>query len=335
MKCDILLDAIGAIDDELIIDAKNGSIKKRFGVKKTVSLILAAVLCIAFASVTFARPIIRDFYKSLECLITTLKPVNESCIDNGIKMEVISAKVEENKAYVYVSMQDIESDRIDETTDLYDSYFISGSFDSFGSCDKIGYDEETKMATFLITIGRTDGKNLSEGKVNFSVRKFLSRKSEIKGIIDEIDLSLVDTNPEMQSGVKIRGYGGGSEIKDVDVDSLEYLVPQGEYYSPAPDVTITAIGYKDGILRIQTFYKYIFENDNHGFFHLVDENGNKIHSYMNVSYWDEGKNGRYEEVFFKISEEDFKSCELYGEFYISGLMTNGHWEVTFNIEDLG
>ena len=47
-----------------------------------------------------------------------------SCEDNGIKFEVISAYVEGNEAKIFISVQDIDGDRIDETTDLFDNFSI-------------------------------------------------------------------------------------------------------------------------------------------------------------------------------------------------------------------
>lgn len=47
-----------------------------------------------------------------------LKPVNESCVDNGIEMKVVAAEIQDNKATVLVTMRDTEGSRLDETTDL-------------------------------------------------------------------------------------------------------------------------------------------------------------------------------------------------------------------------
>ena len=54
-------------------------------------------------------------------------PVNESCVDNGIEMCVKAIYVHDDSADIYISMKDLTGDRIDETTDLFDSYEIRPS----------------------------------------------------------------------------------------------------------------------------------------------------------------------------------------------------------------
>ena len=62
----------------------------------------------------------------------------------GIRMEVVSASIQGNKAQIYITMQDMEGDRIDASTDLFDSYNIwANAGSSIGGCEKVGFDEET------------------------------------------------------------------------------------------------------------------------------------------------------------------------------------------------
>ncbi len=96
-----------------------------------------------------------DFSPAYEFLYTLspsaaqkLKPVSMISEDNGIKIEVISAYVESGEAKILISVQDLEEDRIDETTDLFDSFSINTSFDCSSSCENIKYDAETETAVF-------------------------------------------------------------------------------------------------------------------------------------------------------------------------------------------
>ena len=95
-----------------------------------------------------------------------------SCEDNGIKFEVISAYVEGNEAKIFISVQDIDGDRIDETTDLFDNFSINTPFDCSSSCENISYDTETKTATFLISISQWNEKDIIGEKITFCVRRF-------------------------------------------------------------------------------------------------------------------------------------------------------------------
>ena len=50
------------------------------------------------------------------------KPINVSCEDNGIEMTVVAAEVNGEKTTILVSMHYKIAKRLDETTDLFDSY---------------------------------------------------------------------------------------------------------------------------------------------------------------------------------------------------------------------
>jgi hypothetical protein len=71
-------------------------------------------------------------------------------------MEVVSAEKEDKRVYIYISMRDLEENRIDETIDLYDSVMLNLPYGFMGNCTKIGFDEETQTATFLITIDQNE-----------------------------------------------------------------------------------------------------------------------------------------------------------------------------------
>lgn len=66
------------------------------------------------------EPAYNLLYKVSPTIAQKLKPVRMSCEDNGIKFEVISAYVEGSEAKIFISAQDIDGDKIDETTDLFE-----------------------------------------------------------------------------------------------------------------------------------------------------------------------------------------------------------------------
>jgi len=144
MKSEELLSAIGEIRDEWIEEAHHAPVRRR-----RISL-LAAVLAVTLAlSLTaFAAADSQIMYDILYALSPSiaqaLKPVQLSCVDNGIEMSVISADVEGNTARVFIGLRDLEGDRIDGTCDLYDSYHIDLPGESFiGYCGFSHFDPET------------------------------------------------------------------------------------------------------------------------------------------------------------------------------------------------
>ena len=117
MNGDKIMNAIGMIDEELVAEAKN-PVKKRFGTKNVLALVAALIIIFAFAVTSNAvKPFIRNLFKDTKQFVEILKPVNVSCISEGIKMEVVSANVAGNEAYIYISMQDLEGDRISSSFD--------------------------------------------------------------------------------------------------------------------------------------------------------------------------------------------------------------------------
>lgn len=351
MNGDKIMEAIGMIDDEIIAEAKK-PVKKRFGAKKVLALVAALIIIFAFAVTSNAvKPFIRNLFKDTKQFVEMLKPVNVSCISEGIEMKVISANVAGSEAYIYISMQDLEGNRIDDSFDLYDSYSISRSFDGYGTCEKVDFDKETGIITFLVTVGSNNGKNIKNGKITFSVKESLGGKITFNSYIDEIDLKKFVLSSETKQITSRRGagYDGTEEMKKF-VDNLESLVPKGKLASPFPGVTITAIGYVDGKLHIQLLYENIGETDCHGSVRLVNKEGKKIRSFCSVSFWDENGNAEiqknlfgkeyiqyfdsYDEQVFEISPEELKNCRLFGEFSSHTEYIEGNWSVTFDIKNI-
>ena len=76
-----------------------------------------------------------------------LQPIEMISEDNGIKMEVVAAYNDNEMAVIYLTMQDLTEDRIDESLNLYNYTLSEGAL--FNS-QIIDYDEETKTATLRI-----------------------------------------------------------------------------------------------------------------------------------------------------------------------------------------
>ena len=314
MNGDKIMDAIGMIDEELVAEAREIKTRK-FRAKKVFAL--AAALIILF--VLGVTAIAKEYNYNLDSILfdtfsyvaEKLKPVNLSCEDNGIKMEVISAKREGKRAHIYISMQDLEENRIDETIDLYDSVYLNLPSGYSGNCTKIGFDEETKKATFLITINRNGGLEIPKRKVSFSVGCFLSGRTEPEGFVDEIDLSkaVIDAQYETEvTGYKRlkEKYEPGSfqnkiyrfayeriprviqnilnlndwyfEYEKYEEETEKYLASDEVFYVSETGAEFVAIGFIDDKLHIKVYYGNRHYSDHIGFLTVFDRDGNEIHS---------------------------------------------------------
>lgn len=329
--------AVNHIDARYIQEADLISInrhtiqKKKSLLKKLVALAACFALCILLLiPATNVQAVYRIMYLISPKFTQALKPVQIACEDQGIRMEVISAYIYENEAKIYISMQDKTGERIDETTDLFDSYSINRPFSSSASCNKVDYDPETHTVTFLIHFTQVEGNKIEGDKITFSVSCFLSKKETYHAKLP-IDLSTASLTPQVQTDVKIRGMSWQPEEEQPTYYS--YLTPlSNSIYEPTPGVSITAMGFINGKLRIQTHYDNIHETDNHGFLTLKDKDGNKIPSEASVSFWDEQSSGSYDETIFVIEPEELNSCTIYGDFQTCSSITKGNWQVTFPLE---
>ena len=336
MKTNELLDAIGMIDDDLIADAKLRRRNGRTFVKRLLLSAAAFALCISVAVPVVAANVPAAYnllYAISPVIAQKLKPVQLSCEDNGIRMEVLSASIEGDAAYIYIALQDLKGERIDETTDLFDSYRINRPFDSSATCRTVGYDAETKTVTFLINITQWGEQQIGGSKLTFSVSRFLSGKEHVIVPLNEIDLTETNLTPKTQTYKSFRGFSLPGDTPDEqlhDLEKADYLIPQGDgIASPTDGVTVTALGYIDGKLHIQSHYEDIHRTDNHGVFYLIDEAGKALSPSYSVSFWDEAQRGSYAEEVFDISADALAGYTLCGEFWTCDTLIEGDWQVTF------
>ena len=332
-------------------------VKARPIFKRVVTVSLALVLCVAVGITALAAsvPSVYEFlYRISPATAQFFKPVQIACEDNGIRMEVVSTYVHDNTAEIYLSLQDLTGDRLDMTTDLYDSYSLSSPFSFSGFIVTNGsYDEETKTLTCLITIKLNDGQQFEGEKLTFRLGKFLSHKQVFNDLALDVDLENVSLSPDIQEVASHRYRGGAyDDSESYPFDDIANRDTTFNTLAPAPQpiaivdgATLTAIGYIDGKLHIQTLYDDIYRTDNHGFLYLKDHNGNTVSSLYNISfwadnedefrgmeYWDSVGRSSYDEEVFDIAPSDIGKYALYGDFYTCDSLTEGDWEVTFPLQ---
>lgn len=335
---------IGNIDDKYIYEA-NEYMEKRNKVSSkvirrigTIAACFAAFILLSVSTLTVATaagniPAYDILYSLYPEVAQKLTPVNVSCEDNGIRMQVESAYINEDTAEIYISMKDLEANRIDETIDLFDSYNIHTSSGLVGTCKFIDLDSELKEATFLIKLQHINNEPIRGGKLTFSVSKFLSGKQEIERELSELSLEGIGDSVNTQEDVHIRGMGGIGDGEN-NLEITKFLCRNEEQsFSPVEGVTITAYGIVGNRLHIQAYYEDILNTDNHGYVYLKDSKGNIINCNKNIAFWDENQKGSYEEYVFEMTDVDeLKDYSVWGYFNTCENLTTGDWEVTFPIQ---
>jgi len=319
---------------------RKSRIKASLIFRRPIAAAAAMILCLTLATPVLAAKV-PEIYELMYLVSPTVAqyftPVQESYEDNGIRMEVVSTSIHDDTAQIYVTMQDLTGDRVDATTDLFDSYSLHIPFDSISHCERVGFDETTRTATFLITISTMDGKDIDikGSKVTFSVREFLSHKVSEENIPISLDLTAVGEATDLyalgQSQDNAYTYVGGSSVDGEFPDSCAVLAPGNSVYSLGEGMDITGIGFVNGQLHIQTATSDKLTMDTHGDFQLVDANGNKVYynSVCFVAGMDTDNRTDYQEFIFDVSPEEIGNYSLLGNYYSSGMNTKGNWKVTF------
>lgn len=332
-----LYNGISGICPKYIEEADNYKISKKINWKRWSGI--AACICVLCCStITVLAASDSDFaynflYEISPYIAQKLKPVRVSCEDNGIKMEVIAADINGANATIMVSMQDLISERLDETTDLFDSYSIHTPYDQTAGCSLVEYDDETQTAIFMLTIEQMNQKLIPGDKITFSVSKILSEKYHNNFEINQVDLENISLISDLMKNPKIRGWGGMDTLS-IEEDKLQLIRPEKEMdLVLQKGVSLTGYGIIDGRIHVQVRYDNISDTDNHGYIYLKNPDGEVLDCKYNVAFWDDMNKDSYEEYVFEVPCDELGNYEIWGEFWTCNAGTIvGDWNVTFPLE---
>ena len=173
MRGNELLDKMELIDPAYIEAAdaapnKRKSVWAKWGAA-AACLCLVCVLAVP-AMAAFSPAFYELLYAVTPATAQFFKPVQRSCEDNDIRMEVTAAYIHENTAEIYLSLEDLTGTSFDETVDLFDSYRLHTPFDCTGHCQLASYDPDTHTATFLVTLEQWDRQSIEGEKLTCSRR---------------------------------------------------------------------------------------------------------------------------------------------------------------------
>lgn len=305
--------------------------RRRLRRPAAAAAVLALFLCAAApAAAATVEPVYQALYLVSPAAAQFFQPVRRSCTANGVTMEVEAVQVEGSAARAYITLS---GDAVDETCDLFDSWRFRLPFDQTGHCERVGYDAASRTATFLCTTETLSGKPIpTGGKMTFSVDCFLSGKEAAENLA--VDLALGDYAAEAETvpaGAPGDAYACTGGSGDVPM-----LRPGSSIAAPSAGLSITAMGYADGLFHVQVCRGNATQLDNHCRLWLEDGAGNQVEPLSHAGFttdWDTSSRLDYDEFVFGISPEDLDSCTLRGDFYTAASRTDGGWRVTFPLEN--
>lgn len=306
--------------------------EKKHKNNKRIMLIAAVIGCCMLVAVfpvvaVNIDPLYQLMYAVSPSTAQFFKPVQKSCVKDGIEMTVVSSYIHSDTAEFYISLTDHESNRINENTDLLNNYSILTPFDCSSSCDFSSYNKDTKTAYFLVSISQWNSQKIEGDKLTFIVRNIVTNQKIYNNIGVTMDFSKLSDNPKTR------------EITDANGNKIKVLVPLNEeIYSEnikMNNFNISGVGFIDGKLHIQTSAVSTDKNDTHGLLYLKNST-DKITPTLCYNFSEKNDKGlevTYSESIFDLSQDKCKNYSLYAYHVTSDYTLNDFWSVTFPIEN--
>lgn len=287
-----------------------------------------------------------------------VEPVGVYSEDEGIRMEVIGAQKYDNKAIIYLSLQDrTGQNRLTEQTDFRDGFNVKVHSSTKEGADSgapfksasmswkqkmLNFNKDTNTIYYEFNITADPDTPLTD---QLELGSFLIYFNE-KAYIDEpISVSLTGIKDAETVPIEEAQIMGGSNVPS-DLSSLTEVLMPGDYASMPhgeKDQWVSNIGIIDGKLHVQIgkiFNKEFGPSDatlslkspdgnlislDYSLFFLRDKKNNLLDDYDDAKY-------RYEEFVFPVSGENLSKYTLY---YTGSVYTGvkGNWNVAANTSD--
>lgn len=306
---------------------------------RPVAAVAAVCVCLNFTLSALAAN--SDSAYAMMCAVSSalaqhFVPVNKTCDDNGIRLEVESASISGNNAQAYVTLRDMDKKgRIDETTDLMDSYHIVTAQDTASGCELVAYDPQTQTARFYINITSMNGKDLVKDKVTFMLSQFLSGKQEKKNYTIPHALDAALKQPQTTKKEITGGGGGSDDAASLFTGEHTVLKPdeKNTILQEIPGIDFTGVGYIEGKLHVQMAMRDFRNTDNNACVWLIDASGKQVDEDYSQCFLSDDDTDNYYEFVFDVPQEEIAQYQLCGDFRTANHgATQGNWRVTFPID---
>ena len=164
-------------------------------------------------------------------IVDDLVPLNLSCEDNGIRLEIIAGAVKEHQALFVYSLQDLEGDRIEAYSGLPLAHFSYGAAGSQGGYALLDHSETDSKFTYTAFLQYDTPDELS-GEITASLSSLqITHTSDyfIQGMLEKYGskADLVDVPEIVRSAVKGQNgeeneYYTTEDYRNAGVKVLDY-----------------------------------------------------------------------------------------------------------------
>ncbi len=320
------------------------------------AVLVAALSLMLISTVAMAAAIgkfdwfIEQFHPNYSQIV---EPVEKSCENQGIRMEVIGAQKYGNQAIAYLSLQDVSGqNRLTERTEFLDGFSAKMSYSKDGTRalstrrKMIFFDEASNTAYYEIIMTADADSPLTDPLTLGSFLIFFDRTTyeDEPVVLSLSDLKEADTVTVQKN--RIWGWGSNSANIDSLPNQSVFLAPGklADMPSGAMDQWISNIGLINGELHVQVarvFNQEFGSNDpslslkksdgdltanRYAVYFLADENGRFLDkSSSNASY-------KYSEFIFPLDDVILQDTTLYYNGSVSSGV-QGQWWVTSELSN--
>lgn len=323
--------------------------------RRAVAVALVCFLLVATATAA-AVPAI---WQALTCNLGPFAPYAQtiqgaSCQDQGIKVQILSALADDLEGRFYLSVQDVEGDRLNEHLTLEGKLNIGIEVPKDGSVsvfsrenmfDLISYDPESKTALFSAdTLYFEDARPSGDAQLSFTgmttrkaaMEKVVPLASVPGGELKSLPMGETDQTIYSPSDVTNLGY------TDAVLPAKQVVLAPEQNPMPlegTEDIWISSMGFaSDGCFHIRLgFADGISVSGAFGFKYYAPLELNETDDTKRLTYRETLVPGGMDILYPLYQEKDLAllqsgNVRLYGRYTRPGTEIEGDWEIDFQTE---
>jgi hypothetical protein len=345
-----------APDKEIAAGEKPATRKKRSFRPLVAAIIAAAVLSatgVVFANFDRIQQLYNEYFGGDTGISKYAQEYGHSCMDQGIRMELITALSDGDTTYFFVELKDETGNRLSDSLSVaaWDFDFRQGnSGDALAastSSSLVNYDPATGIATLAFEFEAIGGHLGNDAVITLSA--FFTDRVKVDITADTLDLDKMlrendgvlvprEDTGSLCAGSSQKFIEDGINLYTVDVlqqDALHIDIPGYE------KGYISNIGYRDGRLHIQINPDNVIGDEGVLVNLKHKQTGKIIESYYSIGIgeWASEYGGithiqsDYIETVFEINREDLKNYSLYIEGWYYNNIIEGNWQIGFQIPE--
>lgn len=320
------------------------------------SIRAAAVLVCAALMVTAAAAAAPAVWERLLSRLGAFAPYAQivegtECRDQGIRLQVLSALSDDLETRVYLSVRDVEGDRLDEcltlkgrlTTgekrELEETPELSVSSVGTGQFKLLSYDSESKTALFSASVFYGDrARPGREAQLAITEMGTRAGEGDWTASCASVAGEALETLPAGEESQVIFKPGDLVGYEHLDAALPSRAVVLAPEQNPAPlegtrDMWVSSMGFAgDGCFHIRLGLKEGVRPEEHGFFSPLGAEDEKLYIYQQTLV-----EGGMDIVYPLLHPEDLeliRGCEarFYGPYTRPGTKIEGSWAADFQLE---